>query len=109
MKVAEYYIKSMDLPDTEDLTSISSASIISSEKEEEKETRVKDRKLTVLEKKLVEMVMIFNLSIAEGSDRFYREHGRKNYVTPTSYLEMLRSFKILYKKKFLDITMQRDR
>lgn len=108
MKVAEYYIKSMDLPDTDDLTSLSSVSIIS-EKEEEKETRVKERKLTVLEKKLVEMVMIFNLSVAEGSEIFYREHGRKNYVTPTSYLEMLRSFKILYKKKFLDITMQRDR
>lgn len=103
MKVAEYYIKSMELPETEDTNSISSTS------EKEEETRTKDRKLSSLEKKLVEMVMTFNMSVTEASETFFREQGRKNYVTPTSYLEMLRSFKILYKNKFLDITMQRDR
>lgn len=32
-----------------------------------------------------------------------------NYVTPTSYLEMLRSFNVLYQRKYTEITIQRDR
>jgi dynein heavy chain len=55
------------------------------------------------------MVMTFNTSVADASERFFNEFGRKNYVTPTSYLEMLKSFKNLYKKTFQSITMQRDR
>ncbi|CRK99186.1 CLUMA_CG012500, isoform A [Clunio marinus] len=55
------------------------------------------------------MVMIFNTSVVSASKKYYLEQGRKNYVTPTSYLELLRSFNILYTKTFIDITMQRDR
>lgn len=106
-KVAEYFIKSMELPGSDDSFSLSSMSTSSAAADDE--SRVRDRKLTLLEGKLVEMVMTFNLTVIEASETFYREKGRKNYVTPTSYLEMLRSFKILYKKTFLDITMQRDR
>lgn len=105
-KVAEYFVKSMELPGSEDSFSISSISSVTSADDDAK---LKERKLTPLERKLVEMVMVFKTSVADASDKFYREHGRKNYVTPTSYLEMLRSFKILYKKTFVDITMQRDR
>lgn len=105
-KVAEYFVKSMELPGSDDSFSISSKSNSSVADEE---ARLRDRKLTLLEGKLVEMVLTFNLSVIEASERFYQEQGRKNYVTPTSYLEMLRSFKILYKKTFVDITMQRDR
>lgn len=104
-KVAEYFVKSMDLPGSDDSFSISSLSTVSIEDE----AKSKERKLSPLERKLVEMVMTFNTTVAEASDKFYNEQGRKNYVTPTSYLEMLRSFKILYKKTFVDITMQRDR
>lgn len=105
MKVAEYFVKSMELPGSDDSFSIGTTTATSVEDD----SKVKERKLTPLEMKLVEMVMTFNTSVANGSDKFYREQGRKNYVTPTSYLEMLRSFKILYKKTFVDITMQRDR
>lgn len=104
-KVAEYFVRSMELPGSDDSFSISSMSTATIEDD----SKVKERKLTLLEKKLVEMVMTFNTSVAEASEKFYNEQGRKNYVTPTSYLEMLRSFKILYKKTFVDITMQRDR
>ena len=103
-KVAEYFIKSMDLPGGDDNLASGIESLNSID-----EIKSKERKVTPLERKLVEMVMTFNISVAEASDKFFREHGRKNYVTPTSYLEMLRSFKILYKKTFVDITMQRDR
>lgn len=102
-KVAEYFIRSMDLPGSDDSFSISSTT---SGDDIEK---IKERKLGPLEKKLVEMVMIFNTNVVDASEKFYRELGRKNYVTPTSYLEMLRSFKVLYKQTFVDITMQRDR
>lgn len=37
------------------------------------------------------------------------ELGRKNYVTPTSYLEMLRSYRLLFKRKYSEITDKRDR
>lgn len=94
----------MDLPETEE-----NLSMISTSSNLEEETRAKERKLSSLEKKLVEMVMTFNLSVTEASEIFFREQGRKNYVTPTSYLEMLRSFKILYENKFKDIIEQRDR
>lgn len=105
-KVAEYFVKSMDLPGSDDSFSISSMSTIPAADDD---TKQKERKLTPLEKKLVEMVMVFNTSVANASDKFYCEQGRKNYVTPTSYLEMLRSFKILYKKTFVDICCMRDR
>jgi dynein heavy chain len=105
-KVAEHFIKSMDLPGSDDTFSVSSIGTAASD---DSETRIRDRKLSPLEKKLVEIVLIFNTNVVEGSDKFYRELRRKNYVTPTSYLEMLRLFKVLYKQTFVDITMQRDR
>jgi dynein heavy chain len=97
----------MELPGSDDSFSI--ASLATAGSSETDEIKLKDRKLSLLEQKLVEMVLVFKISVADASDRFYNEFGRKNYVTPTSYLEMLRSFKILYKKTFLNITMQRDR
>jgi dynein heavy chain, axonemal len=106
-KVAEHFVKSMELPGSDDSFSIASLATASSS--EADEAKLKDRKLSLLEQKLVDMVMIFKKSVADASARFYNEFGRKNYVTPTSYLEMLRSFKSLYKDTFHNITMQRDR
>lgn len=115
-KVAEYFIRSMNLPGSDDSFSLSSVTTTASTASpsvastaSEEEGKLRERKLGPLEKKLVEMVIIFNKSVIQASEKFYQEFGRKNYVTPTSYLEMLKSFKILYKKTFLDITMQRDR
>ncbi|XP_055637886.1 dynein axonemal heavy chain 3 isoform X3 [Toxorhynchites rutilus septentrionalis] len=106
-KVAENFIRSMDLE--KDGTQSSDPSIISLKKEEEEQEKQKTRKLTRLEKRLVELVMIFNRGVVENSSRFFLEQGRINYVTPTSYLEMLRSFNGLYRKKYSEIISQRDR
>ncbi|KAL1398756.1 hypothetical protein pipiens_008712 [Culex pipiens pipiens] len=106
-KVAENFIRSMDLQqDTPPSADPSSTSVQQEEKEQsDKQTR----KLNRLEKKLVELVMVFNRGVVENSERFFLELGRKNYVTPTSYLEMLRSFNTLYRKKYSEIISQRDR
>ncbi|VDO03290.1 unnamed protein product [Rodentolepis nana] len=48
------------------------------------------------------MTMIFkhfHNSIISLSEKFYQELGRKTYVTPTSYLELIGSFERLIKKK----------
>uniref|UniRef100_A0A2C9M9T7 Uncharacterized protein n=1 Tax=Biomphalaria glabrata TaxID=6526 RepID=A0A2C9M9T7_BIOGL len=50
----------------------------------------------------VEVVNIcksFHQSVRDLSERFLRELGRHNYVTPTSYLELINSFKNLLQKK----------
>lgn len=41
--------------------------------------------------------------------RFYQALKRKNYVTPTSYLELIKTFQNLYGKKVEQITLQRTR
>ncbi|XP_059163826.1 dynein axonemal heavy chain 12-like isoform X1 [Physella acuta] len=59
----------------------------------------------------VEVVNIcksFHQSVRELSERFLQELGRHNYVTPTSYLELINSFKNLLQKK-QDETMKAKR
>jgi len=41
--------------------------------------------------------------------RYYMELKRHNYVTPTSYLELITSFKNLYDAKVQKITLQKNR
>ena len=41
----------------------------------------------------------FHQSTRELSERFFNERGRHNYVTPTSYLELISSFKSLLGSK----------
>ncbi|XP_035775701.1 dynein heavy chain 3, axonemal-like [Anopheles albimanus] len=108
-KVAEFFIRSMDLVASQErLTSRDSSSMeVMADTMDEKEQ--KTRKLTELERKLINIVLIFNESVVENSSRFFLEQGRRNYVTPTSYLEMLRSFKDLYHKKYSETITQRDR
>ncbi|XP_062562978.1 dynein axonemal heavy chain 3 isoform X3 [Armigeres subalbatus] len=106
-KVAENFIRSMELD--QESPSSSEPSATSLQKEEEETEKLKSRKLNSLERKLVELVMVFNRGVVENSERFFLEQGRKNYVTPTSYLEMLRSFNTLYRKKYTEIISQRDR
>lgn len=65
--------------------------------------------LTDLEQSLVEMVMHFHVTVQDASERCYRELSRKNYVTPTSYLELMKCLKSSYKKKYDEITLMRDR
>ncbi|KAJ8964394.1 hypothetical protein NQ317_006775 [Molorchus minor] len=51
----------------------------------------------------------FHVTVQEASDKFFREQKRKTYITPTSYLELIQTFKNLYALKVDQITMQRNR
>lgn len=51
----------------------------------------------------------FHVSVQDASNRFYEEQKRKTYVTPTSYLELIQTFKSLYYMKVEQITLQRNR
>uniref|UniRef100_A0A336M3T0 CSON009294 protein n=1 Tax=Culicoides sonorensis TaxID=179676 RepID=A0A336M3T0_CULSO len=109
-RVAENFIKSMCIEELEEKLSRPSSSLeIIGEIKEEEDTKYLYRSMTPLEEKLVEMVMYFNETVSDTSHLYEKEQGRINYVTPTSYLEMLRCFKTMFKKKYTEITSQRDR
>ncbi|XP_041978336.1 dynein axonemal heavy chain 3 [Aricia agestis] len=57
----------------------------------------------------VAVCQLFHTSVVELSERFYAEQRRKVYVTPTSYLELLKSFQGLYTLKVDQITKARIR
>lgn len=47
----------------------------------------------------IEMCKSFHTSTIDLSTSFYVELQRYNYVTPTSYLELISTFKLLLEKK----------
>ncbi|VVC95448.1 unnamed protein product [Leptidea sinapis] len=57
----------------------------------------------------VQMCQLFHMSVVELSDRFYAEQKRKVYVTPTSYLELIKAFQNLFALKVDQITKARTR
>ena len=67
--------------------------------------RVANRYLEAVEMKdewkpeTVTLCKMFDIDARHLSDKFYNQLGRKNYVTPTSYLELLDSFKRLLSSK----------
>ena len=56
-----------------------------------------------------EMVQIFHTVTTETAKRFLDELRRHYYVTPTSYLELITTFKTLLAEKRKYVTQQRDR
>ncbi|XP_050560797.1 dynein axonemal heavy chain 3 isoform X1 [Spodoptera frugiperda] len=57
----------------------------------------------------VDMCQLFHTTVVQLSDRFYKEQRRMVYVTPTSYLELIKAFMSLYALKVNQITMSRIR
>ena len=51
----------------------------------------------------------FHTTIKDLSDVFFKEQKRKTYVTPTSYLELIQTFKSLYYMKVNQITVGKMR
>jgi len=47
----------------------------------------------------IEMCKLFHTTTIELSERYYLELERHNYVTPTSYLELISTFKMLLDNK----------
>lgn len=58
---------------------------------------------------LVEMFKIIHKSVEKMSEKFLNELRRHNYVTPTSYLELLRCFKTLLLQKRNEVETQKNR
>jgi len=52
----------------------------------------------------IEMCQEFHTTTLRLSDRFLAELERHNYVTPTSYLEMINTFKTLLQNKRDQVT-----
>ncbi|XP_036671579.3 dynein axonemal heavy chain 3 isoform X3 [Drosophila suzukii] len=74
-----------------------------------RETVDGDRELTQLEADLVDCVMYFHQSVVDASEKCYLELNRRNYVTPSAYLELLKAFRTFYTRKLDEITRLRDR
>ncbi|XP_059216601.1 dynein axonemal heavy chain 3 isoform X2 [Stomoxys calcitrans] len=112
-RVAEYFISSMKLGqshDTDDADANKSVESIESKESSKKSLEdVQEIVLSDLEKELVKCVMHFNQSVIDASEKCFNELGRRNYVTPSSYLEMLKAFKAFYIRKLDEITRLRDR
>jgi len=47
----------------------------------------------------IDMCQYFHVSTEKLSEEFFIRLNRRNYVTPTSYLEMINTFKTLLDKK----------
>ncbi|XP_030383339.1 dynein heavy chain 7, axonemal [Scaptodrosophila lebanonensis] len=66
--------------------------------------------LTALERSTaIDMCMDFHTSTQSLSEKFFSRLHRYNYVTPTSYLELIQTFKALLGQKRNNITMNRNR
>ncbi|XP_052779096.1 dynein axonemal heavy chain 3-like isoform X2 [Mya arenaria] len=57
----------------------------------------------------VVMCKHFHESVRALSEKFYNTMRRRNYVTPTSYLELIKTFKNLLKKKRMEILTLKNR
>ncbi|RVE49566.1 hypothetical protein evm_005794 [Chilo suppressalis] len=62
-----------------------------------------------LRRACVDICQLFHVTVVQLSDRFYSEQKRKVYVTPTSYLELIKAFQSLYALKVDQITKARIR
>lgn len=58
---------------------------------------------------LVDICVEIHQSVARKSEKFLAELSRHNYVTPTSFLEILSTFARMCKDKKTEISSQRDR
>nr|XP_046272658.1 dynein axonemal heavy chain 3 isoform X3 [Scatophagus argus] len=58
---------------------------------------------------VVEMCKTFQTSVREMSQRYYSRLRRHNYVTPTSYLELILTFKTLLNVKRTEVDTARNR
>ncbi|XP_052058680.1 dynein axonemal heavy chain 3-like isoform X1 [Mytilus californianus] len=57
----------------------------------------------------IEMCQHFHQSVRAMSDRYYDTLRRRNYVTPTSYLELIKTFKRLLDQKRMEILTLKER
>uniref|UniRef100_A0A673Y3P9 Dynein axonemal heavy chain 3 n=1 Tax=Salmo trutta TaxID=8032 RepID=A0A673Y3P9_SALTR len=58
---------------------------------------------------VVEMCKTFQESVGGLSERYFSQLRRHNYVTPTSYLELILTYKVLLNSKRSEVDTQRNR
>ncbi|XP_018046945.1 PREDICTED: dynein heavy chain 3, axonemal [Atta colombica] len=78
----------------------------------EKVARMSLRDLDIgseLREKCVQMCKQFHTSVSVMSEDYYLTYGRKYYVTPTSFLQLIKSLYKLYGQKIEQISMQQNR
>lgn len=105
--VAEKFVTNTNLS-TGKVTDISIKTENDSTNDDENE-QLNSIKLSGVQMKLVETILYFYKTIQETSNKFYVELNRKCYVTPLSFLEMLKIFQTIYVRKFNEIITERDR
>ena len=71
--------------------------------------RKKDLGLGKFERSTVEMFKRVHISVENASKNYYEVLRRRNYVTPTSYLELLSSFKKLIETKRQETSVKQNR
>lgn len=113
-RVGTYFVTSMKLNKPHGEEHEEPASVRESVDHEQEETKRRetidgDRELTQLEMDLVDCVMYFHQSVVDASEKCYMELNRRNYVTPSAYLELLKAFRTFYSRKLDEITRLRDR
>lgn len=116
VRVAEHYITAMDLGGKIGPDSPTRRPPVKSQEEAEgSPTRsggggeLKSTATLELERKLVDMTIYFNKTALLSAKKMCQRFGRKWYITPTLYLELLHLFKRFHARKYLEITTQRDR
>ncbi|XP_046888652.1 dynein axonemal heavy chain 3 [Hypomesus transpacificus] len=62
-----------------------------------------------IRKKVVEMCKIFQETVREMSEKYFSRLRRHNYVTPTSYLELILTFKTLLQSKRDEVDTVKNR
>nr|XP_023674913.1 dynein heavy chain 3, axonemal [Paramormyrops kingsleyae] len=60
-------------------------------------------------REVVDMCKIFHESVRELSEKYFSRLRRHNYVTPTSYLELILTFKVLLHSKRKEVDTARNR
>jgi len=112
-RVGVYFVSSMNLnrPHGEETQEPVQSKDAADPDEEEvrRETVGVEREQTQLEADLVDCVMYFHQSVVDASEKCYLELNRRNYVTPSAYLELLKAFRTFYSRKLDEITRLRDR
>jgi len=63
----------------------------------------------ILREKCVQICKEFHTSVSITSEDFYETYGRRYYITPTSFLQLIKSLYKLYGEKIDQITMQQYR
>uniref|UniRef100_A0A8C9SX66 Dynein axonemal heavy chain 3 n=1 Tax=Scleropages formosus TaxID=113540 RepID=A0A8C9SX66_SCLFO len=62
-----------------------------------------------IRREVVEMCKTFQESVRNLSEKYFSRLGRHNYVTPTSYLELILTFKVLLNSKRQEVDTARSR